>query len=229
MKLGTWAAALLLCAGPAALARGESLGDAAKRERERREKNKDQRIESRVLDDSDLAAAPGDGGKGTFNEGTTGGGKTSPPEEPPPSSAPAPPNAPGAGQPLLPPLGSAGGTLLEPAPRESRSSDDYRRDAARSALHSAYSSMASSAARLVKEAKDYEGCTTGAASGSRCTTVARNLTRLATSLFASMEAAEALAQAGRVTPGEARHIQDHCGCGVDWSAAERLVHQYRKR
>jgi hypothetical protein len=224
MKLGMWAAALLVCAGPAALAHGASLGDAAKRERERRDKNKEQGIEVRVLDASDLAAAPSDGGKGTFNEGTTGG-KTSPPEGAPPPSAPMTPSVPGAGSPLLP-----GATLLDPAPQAPRASDDYRRDSARNAVSSAYRSMASSAARLVKDAKEYQGgCTTGTASGSRCTTLARNLTRLATSLSDSMEAAEALAQAGRVTPGEVREIQERCGCDVDWSAAERLINQYRKR
>jgi hypothetical protein len=225
MKLGTWAAALLVCAGPTALAHGESLGDAAKRERERREKNKEQQIELRVLDDSDLAAAPSDGGKGTFNEGTTGGRKPSPPEGAPPPSAPMPPDAPGTGSPLLPP---GGGALLD-APQAPRSSGDYRRDSARNALYSAYRSMASSAARLVKDAKEYQGCTTSTVSGSRCVSLARNLTRLATSLSDSMEAAEALAHAGRVTPGEVRETQERCGSGVDWSAAERLINQYRKR
>jgi len=77
MKSMAWAVLVVLAAS---WARAESLAEAAKRERERREKNKKSGVETKVVDADELARTQTKkDGKGTFNDGTTGdsGGSSS--------------------------------------------------------------------------------------------------------------------------------------------------------
>src|SRR4029453_9640365 len=64
MKAWGWVALIPILG---TLASAESLGDAAKRERERREKAKLAGTPTKVIHEEDLVTGPGKGAKGTFN------------------------------------------------------------------------------------------------------------------------------------------------------------------
>jgi hypothetical protein len=198
-----------------------SLGEAAKRERERREKNKADGVEVKVISADDLAEVPSDGGKGTYNEGTNGAPARRPSESSSGATA-ANPSTEGSSADRSP-------LVLDSAPgRDKRSAAPPKPSAAMSDLISAYRNMASSAKSLIDNAKAYEGCDSGMVSGSTCTGVATTLTRLAKSLAHDLERAEQTAREGGVTPGEIRVAQSRCDCGVDFDHVARLVQKYRR-
>ena len=95
MKAWAWLAAVSILGS---IAHAESLGEVAKRERERREKNKRQGTETKVINDDDLTAGRDKDSKGTFNPGAglatgRGGAGASGPSKgstpPSPSASPA--------------------------------------------------------------------------------------------------------------------------------------------
>ncbi|PYQ05352.1 MAG: hypothetical protein DMF83_15615 [Acidobacteria bacterium] len=194
------------------LAYAESLGDVAKRERERREKKKQQGTETKVIHDEDLAAAPGKDSKGTFNPGTgfaTGQGSAG-------ASASAKSSAA-----LLPSTSSSSGSgdITEV---------DFRRAGARQRLESSYATIAETAWSLVEAFREYAGC--GEIPSRRCLSLATTVESLAMSVGASMEDAEEAARQGWLDPGEVRAVRHRYGMDDSfWDKLVSVVHQYRRR
>jgi hypothetical protein len=207
MKAWAWVAVLSILGS---LAYAESLGDVAKRERERREKKKQQgtATETKVIHDEDLAAAPGKDSKGTFNPATgfaTGRGSAGE-SEPSKSSAPSSSS-------------SGNGDITEV---------DVRRAGARQRLESSYASIAGTAWSLVQAVREYAGC--GKIPSRRCLSLAATVESLAMSVGASMEDAEEAARQGWLNPGEVRAVRQRYGMDDSfWDKLVSAVHQYRHR
>jgi len=211
MKAWAWVAVLSILGS---LAYAESLGDVAKRERERREKKKQQgtEAESKVIHDDDLAAASGKDSKGTFNPGTgfaagpgsagaSGSSKSS--TSLPPSTSPE----------------SVTGGITEV---------DVRRSGARQRLESSYATIAETASSLIQAAREYVRC--GEIPTPRCLSLATTVESLAMSVGASMEDAEEAARQGWLNPGEVRAVRQRYGMDDSrWDELVRVVHQYRRR
>jgi hypothetical protein len=211
MKAWAWVATLSILGS---LAYAESLGDVAKRERERREKRKQQgsETESKVIHDEDLAAAPGKDSKGTFNPGTgfaTGRGSAGA-SEPSKISAPLSPSTSSSSD-------SGGVTEV-----------DVRRAGARQRLESSYASIAGTAWSLMQAISEYAGC--GKIPSRRCLSLAATIESLAMSVGASMEDAEDAARQGWLAPGEVRATRQRYGMEDSfWDKLVSVVHQHRRR
>jgi hypothetical protein len=237
-KIGTWVALLLVAASTVS---AESLGDAAKRERERREKNKAQGVDVKVIGPEELASAPEDGGKGTFNEGTTGGKKAVSVPPPGRSSSPGPsPDAPprrrsgqaGSADALAVPRAPSGpasnGPLID-RETERRSSSDPKRDAARAKLEATYQRIAQYAVQFVRYVEAYEGCGDAAAPGTRCSQLAVQVVSYAVKIAKDMDQADDDARRGSLTPGEVRRMR--AAYGMDdsyWDRLLRFVQEHRR-
>ena len=202
MKAWAWVAALSMLGS---LAHADSLGEAAKRERERREKVKQQQGTStaaRVIRDEDLRAAPAGDAKGTFSSGAgvaAGRAGVSVPESP----------AAGTGGP---------------------SEVDTIRAGARQRLESSYAEIAANAGSFLQAVEDYLRCNASqAAPNARCAAQAVRVTTLAVSVAVGMEHAEDAARQGWLNPGEVRAVRQRYG--MDDAAWDRLVsyvNQYRR-
>jgi len=133
MKAWAWLAAVSILGS---IAHAESLGEVAKRERERREKNKRQGTETKVINDDDLTAGRDKDSKGTFNPGAglatgRGGAGTSGPSK---GSTPPSPSA-------------------SPAGGDAVTEVDVRRAGARQRLESSYEKIAGEAWSLAEAVK----------------------------------------------------------------------------
>jgi hypothetical protein len=211
MKAWAWVAVLSILG---ALAYGESLGDVAKRERERREKKKQQgtATETKVIHDEDLGAPPGKDSKGTFNPATgfaTGRGSAGA-SEPSKSATPLPPSTSSS---------SDSSSITEV---------DVRRSGARQRLESSYAAIAGTAWSLVQAVAQYAGC--GEIPSRRCQSLVATIESLAMSVGASMEDAEEAARQGWLNPGEVRAVRQRYGMDDSfWDKLVSVVHQYRRR
>lgn len=190
--LGSWAGA-------------ESLGDAAKRERERREKNKQAGTASPVIHEEDLAGTHTAGSKGTFSPAA--GSTTSR------TSAPA--------------AGTAPSAASKGAPR---SDVDIKRAAARDRLESSYQAIAGDAWSLVEAVRQFGPCRQGPAQTTRyCLSLVETIGELAISVGAGMDDAEDAARQGWLPPGEVRAIrQRYRMYDAFWDELGRAVRQYRR-
>jgi hypothetical protein len=191
MKAWGWVAMVPILA---TLANAESLGDVAKRERERREKTKQGSTgtETKVIHEDDLVAAPGKDTKGTFNPsvGSQGGAKGADVPKGSPSVAPTRSSGSGASAPL---------TEVE-----------GKRAAALRQLESSYKSIAGIAWDLIRAVREYnnQGCAHMAFATSRsCVALANIIDQLVRSVAASMEGAEEAARQGWLTPGDVREMR----------------------
>jgi hypothetical protein len=199
-----WASvAMVLILGP--LAHAESLGNVAKRERERREKKRDG-VQAPVIGEQELVAGPGPGkaSKGTFNPaaGTTGG-RTKPAVAPPATTSTASP-----------------GVL--------RSDVDVKRAAARDRLEEAYDKIRDVAAVLLQAISDYEQCSVQVIPASKsCEAQLIHIGNLAMAVAAGMEDAEDAARQGWLTPGDVRDARRSHGMADSfWDALVRAVRKY---
>jgi hypothetical protein len=179
MKAWVWVALIPILG---TLANGESLGDAAKRERERREKTKQAGTQTKVIHEEDLVTGPGKEAKGTFN---------------PRTGAVARGGDAGASG---PPKGSDGKDPLTEV--------DARRDAARRRLESSYADIAGMAWSFIQAVREYQVCVNMQLSLTQhCRALATRIETSARAIAASMEEAEDAARQGWLPPGEVRDMR----------------------
>jgi len=206
MKAWAWLAAVSILGS---IAHAESLGEVAKRERERREKNKRQGTETKVINDDDLTAGRDKDSKGTFNPGAglaTGRGGA---------------GASGPSKGSTPPSPSA-----SPAGGDAVTEVDVRRAGARQRLESSYEKIAGEAWSLAEAVKQYASC----GETSRCQALAVRIERLAISIGVGMEEAEEAARQGWLNPGEVRAVRQRYGMDDSfWDQLVSMVRQYRRR
>jgi hypothetical protein len=197
------------------LAHAQSLGEIAKRERERREKNKQQgaSTQTKVIHDEDLAAAPGKDAKGTFNPAsgfTRGAGGA------------------GAGRPASPPVPAAPSPSASPSGSGERLSEvDTRRAGARQTLESSYRSIAAMAYSLWEAALEYQKC--AQVVNRNCAAQEARVGSLAVSVAINMDQAEDAARQGWLDPGEVRDARQRHGMDhAFWDRLVRAVRQYSR-
>jgi hypothetical protein len=200
MKAGVWVALIPILG---TLANAESLGDAAKRERERREKTKHAGTQTKVIHEEDLVTGPGKEAKGTFNPRTgavVGGGDA------------------GAGG---PPKGSDAKDPLTEV--------DARRDAARRRLESSYADIAGMAWSFIQAVREYQVCVNMQLSLTQhCRALATRIETSARAIAASMEEAEDAARQGWLPPGEVRDMRRRYRMDDSfWDELVALVRQAR--
>lgn len=202
MKAWAWVAVVPMLGS---LAHAESLGDVARRERERREKKREV-AHATVIREEELVAGPGKASKGTFNPaaGSTGGRATA-----------------GVAQPSSSSTGNGGGARTEV---------DIRRAAARERLEASYESIRETASLLWQAVSQHRKCGVAiSAAGKSCQTLLIDIWNLAWSVGASMEDAEDAAREGWLTPGDVRDARRRYGMhDSHWDELVRLVHQYRR-
>jgi hypothetical protein len=208
MKTWGWVAVLSILGS---LANAESLGDLAKRERERREKKKQQGAESgaKVIHDDDLLAAPAKDSKGTFSPGTGFASGRGSPSTSGKSSVPLP-------APTSSPSGNGGMTEV-----------DVLRAGARQRLESSYQKIAETAWALGQAIRDYQAC--GVMMADRCQSLLVTVGNLAMAVGAGMEDAEEAARQGWLHPGEVRAVRQRYGMDdAFWDKLVSEVRQYRR-
>ena len=204
MKAWGWSAVVLMVGS---MAQADSLGELAKRERERREKQKEQQgtsVETRVIRDEDLAAAAGRDSKGTFNPGSgfASGWPTASPS-PSPSSSP----------------GSTG----------SVTQIDATRAAARERLETSYQKISEMAQSLLQEVQRYQAQKCEDMPRRDCQGLLIVIGKLAISIGITMDDAEEAARQGWLNPGEVRAMRQRYGMDdAMWDKLVSLVHTYRR-
>lgn len=210
MRILGWVVALSLLGS---MAYSQSLADVAKREHERREKLKKEgsQIESKVIRDEDLAAAPGKDAKGTLSPGTgftsgrSAGGTAAGPKKP----VPAVPS----------PSPSAGGERV--------SEVDALRSGARQRLESSYEAIAGNAWSFVQAVRDYYEC--AGIPNRNCASQAARAESLGVSVAIAMDQAEDAARQGWLNPGEVRDARQRYGMDdAFWDQLVRYVRQYKR-
>jgi len=185
------------------LAQAESLGDVAKRERERREKNK--ATEIKVIGEEELAAGRGNKAKGTYSAPT--------------GSASGAPNAN-----IAPPSPSS----TKDGSGE-QSEVDARRAVARERLDATYEAIRDTAWSLMQALGQYRRCSEPVIPPRNCETLLVRVGNLVLSVAASMEDAEDAARQGWLTPGDVRDARRRHGMADSfWDELVRVVHQYRR-
>lgn len=200
MKVWVWFAMVPILGS---LAHAESLADAAKRERERREKKK--ATETKVIGEEELVAGPGGKAKGTYTPAT--------------GSASEGPKAV-----VTPPSPSSKGEVGE-RPTEV----DNRRKAARERLDASYETIRETAWSLMQAVHQYGQCNEPAIPPRDCQALLVRVGKLALSVGASMEDAEDAARQGWLTPGDVRDARQRHGMDDSfWDRLVRAVHQYRR-
>lgn len=208
---------VLILAGSALHA--ESLADAAKRERERREKNKAAGVEVKVIGAEELAAVPTDGGSGTFNVGTNGNDREYTDAPVKTSNGPSAPRS-------SAPSTSSGD---DPSPRSTTPSSDSdpKRDAARQRLAARYQRIASSAAQFLRYAEAYQGCQGN--TGTQCRQLAQSAAQHAINVAEDMEKADEEARRAALAPGEVRLMRAEYGMDdAYWDKLVRFVQEHRR-
>ena len=191
MKAWVWVALIPILG---TLANAESLGDAAKRERERREKTKQAGTQTKVIHEEDLVTGPGKEAKGTFNPrtGAVGRGGDAGASGPPKGSASPPPSTSSS-------FGDGSGPVTEV---------DARRDAARRRLDSSYADIAGMAWSFIQAVREYETCVNMQLNLTQhCRALANRIETSARAIAASMEEAEDAARQGWLPPGEVRDMR----------------------
>jgi hypothetical protein len=191
MKAWGWVALIPILG---TLASAESLGDAAKRERERREKTKQAGTPTKVIQEEDLVTGPGKDAKGTFNPrpgAAARGGDAGASASPRGSTSPPPSTSSSAGEDRAP--------LTEV---------DAKRDAARRRLESSYGDIAGMAWSFIRAVRAYETCVNMQLSMTEyCRALANRIETSARAIAASMEEAEDAARQGWLAPGEVRDMR----------------------
>jgi len=180
------------------LASAQGLGDAARKEQERRQKNHEKGVAARAFSDTDLRA----GGAASSTEETTSS-----------SADVSEPHARREGD--RPSTSSGSGPV------------DGARAAGRRRLDALYGQIASQANALVAEARGYtaSGCDKG--TGAECQTRAASLGRLACAVGQNLEAADDLGRQAWLQPGEVRELRDRHGLEDDlWYEISRLSNTY---
>jgi hypothetical protein len=199
MKASVW---LVVVPIMGSMAQAESLGDAAKRERERREK-KGGVVKAPVIREEELVAGPGKAAKGTFNPaaGPVGGRANKDLKQP---SSPS----------------ESDGPLTEV---------DNRRAAARGRLEASYETIRETAGSLMHAVSQYGPCEGVIPVSTSCDARLRHIWKLAMSVGLSMEDAEEAARQGWLAPGDVRDARQRYGMDdAFWDELVRLVHQYRR-
>jgi len=209
MKAWGWVALIPILG---TLASAESLGDAAKRERERREKTKQAGTPTRVIHEEDLVTGPGKSAKGTFNPRTGSRGGDAGSSGPPKGSASPLPSASSFGE------GSA-----------PLSEVDAKRDAARRRLESSYGDIARMAWSFIRAVREYETCAKALITMTEyCRVLAGRIESSARAIAASMEEAEDAARQGWLPPGDVRDVRRRYGMDdAFWDELVTLVRQSR--
>jgi hypothetical protein len=188
----------------------DSLGEAAKREQERREKTKHEGTAAppKVIHEEELVAGSGKDSKGTFNQGTgggSGGGGGSKAASPGASPSPSP---------------SGPGDNTEV---------DQLRLAGRRRLESSYEAISGMASNFVGAVHEYlgSGCAAGAGTD-RCIYLYQTIGTLGVSIATEMEQAEEGARTGWLNPGEVRAMREKYRMSSSyWDELVRLVNEYR--
>jgi hypothetical protein len=211
MKAWGWVALIPILG---TLASAESLGDAAKRERERREKTKQAGTQTKVIHEEDLVTGPGKDAKGTFNPraGAARGGD---------AGASAPPKGSAS-----PPPSTSSSTGDDRAPL---TEVDAKRDAARRRLESSYADIARMAWSFIRTVRAYETCVNMQLSLTEyCLALANRIESGARAIAASMEEAEDAARQGWLAPGEVRDMRRRYGMDdAFWDELVALVRRPR--
>jgi hypothetical protein len=200
MKAWAWMAIVPIVGS---LAHADSLGDAAKRERERREKKK--ATQTKVIGEEELVAGPGKEAKGTFSPtaGSASGGTKAVVTPPSPSSK------------------REGG--------ERPTEVDIRRAAARERLDASYETIRETAWSLMEALHQYGKCSEPMIPPRDCQALLVRVGKLALSVSAHMEDAEDAARQGWLTPGDVRDARQRHGMDDSfWDRLVRAVHQYRR-
>lgn len=198
---------------------GQSLGEIAKKEKERRKKNEG---EARVIDDKALAEA---GAARRQEEGSEESGE-------PESEA----TAPGTLKRLLTGSGdtarsakSSPGESPEPSSPASRADAerDVQKQAAIARLESMLSSMRGAASDLVSAAQRYQQNCTGSNSNNVCEDEIRQVARRAIVVGKMLDEVNNLARKSGITPGKLRELREKHGLGNQiWDAALRFAARY---
>ena len=202
----------------ASVAEADSLGAAAKREQERREKSGKAPV--KVIGDEDLAAGPGATSKGTYNAA---------PGSPASGAASAPASRTGTG-----PRGQAAARPAGAAPAGSPVSEvDSKRVAARQRLDAAYSRISSIADNLIAAAQQYRRCqglpVDSTATVNNCGPMLEDIGMMAIAVGVGMADAEEAARQGWLSPGEVRAARQKYGMeDAYWDKLVSLVAQYRR-
>jgi hypothetical protein len=211
MKASAWMAIFPILGS---LAYADSLADAARKERERREKNK-AAAEATVIREEDLAAGPRKGAKGTFSSAAGAASNAAPASNVALAAgvAPTPSTETGAGD--GPPTGV-----------------DATRAAARRRLEESYAAIAETASALVQAAQRYEGCRGPQptdAHMSTCRQLLLGIGTLAISVGVRMQDADEAARQGWLSPGEVRDARRRYGMEqAYWDQLVALVRRYRR-
>jgi hypothetical protein len=187
------------------LAHAESLGDVAKRERERREK-KGEAAQAKVIREDDLVARVGGAGSGGTFSGAVGStaGRT-----------------------------NAGTTKPSSAPAENKTGPitevEAKRLAARERLEASYESIRDTAGLLWQAITQYVPCEGVIPVSLSCQARFRHVLALAWSIGASMADAEDAARQGWLNPGEVRDARRRHGMNdSSWDDLVREVQKYRR-
>jgi hypothetical protein len=210
VRLPLLALAVLAVAGR--LASEESLGDAAKRERERREKGKGS--ESRVIQEQDLHAPSPKDSKGTFSGGSPAADPTSAAVDP----RPVVPSSTG----VIPWGVSATPT---PPPAGGNPEVDATQAAARARLRRSYQKVAAYAKALGQAVRDFEDCPT---INEQCHRRLVKAQGLAQSVSAEIAEADEAARQGWLPPGDLRAAREEQGLhDAAWEQLLGWVQQYK--
>jgi hypothetical protein len=187
----------------------QSLGEAARREQERRLKNKDARVEVKTLNNESLKTVPRKEGTPDREAGGT-------------ASSAAPADAPGT-------TPAAAAAPERSAPTEV----DGRREAARPRLESAYERISALRDRTERLVAQYQGvCETNVLAASHpdspspCTRLFLEIGLMGLAIGAAMEDADEIARTGWLLPGDVRAVRERHG--MDRSAWDRLAALARK-
>lgn len=219
MKSVAWAVLFVVVTSWAG---AESLADAARRERERREKNKTEGVEAKVVDSDELARTQTKKGKGTVNYGTAGDG-----------SGPGPTS-------VYTGSSSSSSSMPSSASKspESSSSKGYdsanpelegKRRQAHADLEAYYQQISSVADKLVTDVDQYlKGCAKTASE--HCSRLSDEIGHNAVYVANAMEKAEEAARVGWLQPGDVTAMRTKYGMDDgSWDRLVRIVQKYRRR
>lgn len=205
MKALAWLAVFSIAG---TLANAQSLGEAAERERLRREKLKKAGTETKVIDGEALAAGPAKGSKGTYNTSPVSG------------TAGAPDAS------ASPPLS----TSSRPGETGKPSDVDLIRAEARQRLAGSYQRIGGMLSAFTQAAQQYEGCQgLEVYATNRCAKVVQTMENLIRSVAILMDQAEDAARQGWLNPEEVRAIRKRYGLDDPiWDEIVSYVRRHRR-
>jgi hypothetical protein len=204
MKASAWMAIFPILGS---MVYADSLADAARRERERREKNKGT-AEATVIREEELVAGRGQASKGTFSSAAASATDAAEPDAALPAAS----------------TETSGGS--------SPAGADATRAAARRRLEQSYAAIAQNAFALMRAVQLYQGCQGPQqtdAMQSSCRQKLLGIGSLAFAIGARMQDAEEAARQGWLSPGEVRDARRRYRMDDSyWDQLVTLVRTYRR-